>query len=162
MNLTDAQVVGALFIVVGTAVFIGVGALYVMALGSARWAQVEGRMLSAEYVSGADSSSSSQRPYWVHLKVRYEYEVGGRAFTGNRVIFGESMWRGKWAPKREDRQVPYTPDQTVTVYYDPARPHRSTLSRTVMDFQFRSVLVVAAVFVLAGIGALTGHITVQN
>jgi hypothetical protein len=156
------QIVGLILIVGGAALFIGVGALFLVARGSAAWAQTEGRILSAEYLTGSSVSSTNAGGYWAELKVEYEYRVGDRTLTGQRVWFGQSLWNRKWAPRPEQRRPPFDPDQRVPVYYDPAHPERCTLWREVPVDRFRDVLIVAAIFVLAGIGVMTGHIAVRN
>ena len=159
--MTDAQVVGWVFLIVGAAVLAGAGSLYVMALGSARWASTEGRIVSAEWVRSSSTDSTTALSYRYRHEVTYEYAVGGSALTGKRPWFGHSMWGWRWAPRPEQRPTLYRVGQPVTVYYDPAHPERCTLSRTVPGDRFRLLLAVAGLFVLAGLGAMTGHVAVR-
>jgi hypothetical protein len=160
--MTANQIVGLVIIVGGAVLFVGVGALFLVARGSSRWAQTEGRILSAGFATGTSVDATNAGGYWVSLKVEYEYQVGDRMLTGHRVWFGQSLWNRQWAPRPEQRHVPFTPDQRVPVYYDPAHPERCTLWRHVPVDRFRDLLIVAAIFFLAGIGVMTGHIAVHN
>jgi Protein of unknown function (DUF3592) len=145
--------VGVLFIVLGTAMVIGVGPQYLIARGSVSWSQTQGRIVSPQ-------PADDVPPVDQNL-VRYEYEVNGRTLTGRRMAFGDNGWGWVWTPRREP-SLGYKPDQAVTVYYDPGHPERCTLSRVVPHWWFTQVFVGAGVLILAGIGVLTGHIAVSG
>lgn len=159
--MTNAQIVGGLFLVVGLALLAGAGSLYIMALGSGKWASTEGRIVSAEWVRSTSTGSTTGLGYSYRHEVKYEYTVDGRALTGKRPWFGHAMWGWRWAPTPAQRPTLYRVDQPVAVYYDPAHPERCTLSRTVPNDRFRTLLLVAGIFVLAGIGVMTGHVAVH-
>jgi hypothetical protein len=146
----------------GGALFVGVAALFLVARGSRAWSQTEGRILSAVYLTGSSVDATNAGGYWAQLKVEYEYHVGDRTLTGQRVWFGQSMWNRKWARTPEERRPPFKPGERVPVYYDPAHPERCTLWRHVPVDRFRDLLIVAAIFVIAGVGVLTGHVQVRN
>jgi len=149
--IATPTLVGVLFIVLGAVLFIVVGRQYLVARGSAAWSQTQGRIVSESPAEGV--------PHVNQPLVRYEYEVNGRMLTGARTAFGDSGWGWIWTSMREP-PFGHKPDQAVTVYYDPSRPERCTLSRVVPHWWFQQVFVAAAVLILAGIGVLTGHIAV--
>jgi hypothetical protein len=157
--MTGTTIAGIVIIVFGAGLFGSVAWLYLFARSSVRWSETQGRILTAtlggDYVS---SDVASARQY--RVLVTYEYEVGGRTFTGDRIQFGDSLFAWHWASSRHPARVGYRPDQTIAVYYDPAHPHHCTLSRVIPHWWFQQLLVVAAIFVLAGIGVLTGHVSV--
>ena len=149
----------------GAAVLVAVGSLYIVALGSAKWAQTEGRVVYAGWINHAQSTQNFKAfgpAYYVRHDVKYEYTVGGQTLSGSRPWFGHSMWGWRWAPRPEQRPRLYTVGQTTTVYYDPAHPERCTLSRNIPGDRFQTALVVAAILLLAGLGAMTGHIAVRG
>jgi hypothetical protein len=157
--MTTQAVVGMLLIVLGVVLIVGVGSLYVMARGSARWSQTDGRVVSVsvtESVAGAAVSGGYR------VFVEYEYEVDGRVLKGDRIQFGDSLFGWNTRSSRERNRPGFKVDQAVTVYYDPAHPERCTLSRVVPDWWFKQLLAAAVIFVLFGIGVLTGHVGVSG
>jgi len=160
--MTTAAVVGPLLIVIGAALIIGVGVLYLVARGSTRWSQTEGRIVSASLLgkggTTTETGTVTQRNY--RVIVQYAYEVDGRALTGDRIQFGDSLFGWNIASSLSPYQLSYKAGQVVAVYYDPAHPERCTLSRVVPDWWFRQLLVAALIFVVVGVGVLTGHVAV--
>ena len=154
--MTTAAVVGWLLIGLGAALIVGVGALYLMARGSRRWAEAGGRIVSVS--SSETVGYSANRSYRVF--VQYEYDVGGRVLNGDRIQFGDSLFGWHSASIRQPYRLGFKADQAVTVYYDPAHPERCTLSRVVPDWWFRQLLIAAAIILAFGIGVLTGHVAV--
>lgn len=164
--MTPTLVAATVLIALGAVLLGGVGWLYLVALRSAAWVATEGRVVSASLAGDhttVNPSSTSPVSRALRLVVTYRYEAGGRAFTGSRVHFGDSMWGARWIRGR-DRSAElarYTPDAVVTVYYDPAHPSRATLWRTVPHASFQQLLIVAVLFILAGIGVLNGVVKVR-
>ena len=96
---------------------------------TSRWPTVTGKITSS----------------WEVLKgerVKYDYEVGGRHYTGHNVCWGP---RGGTAePSHQELGEKYPPGRDVTVYYDPKSP-----ATAVLEPRNPRNLVVSAVFTLA-------------
>lgn len=107
----------------------GVGLMFWMrrrgglAAGSRAWPTARGRVLAAEvrsYRSGDGWSSRSHYP-----AVRYEYEVEGRRYTGDRIYFDQTSRAHAGPATRTVGRYPVGSE--VTVYYDPTDPARALL-----------------------------------
>jgi hypothetical protein len=149
--VSDATVVGGLFVAVGAALAAGVGWL--------RWLATRSESWPSEVVSG-DSGTRRQRPS-ERLRVTYAFSVDGREHVGDRIAFGDALWG--WTRDREHvgwRMSRYPVGAAVTVYYDPARPERCTLTRGPDGAPFGPLLAVAALLFAAGWGAILGWIRV--
>jgi len=157
--MTTPVVVGVFLILIGAALLIGVGALYLMARGSVTWSQTQGRILSASLATSAHDGTGGRN---YRTLVQYEYAVNGRTLQGTRIQFGDSLFGWNIASSLRPARLDFTLDQLVTVYYDPAHPERCTLSRVVPQWWFQQLLVVAVIIVLFGIGALTGRVDVRG
>lgn len=91
------------------------------ARSSLKWPAVDGEILTSE--AAFDPFSGHRR-----ARMRYQYVVDGKPYTGSRVAFNESsifsvVSGGTAAPLFQQ----YTAGQVVSVYYDPADPGRSVL-----------------------------------
>ena len=155
--MTGATIFGWLFIVIGGALLAGVGTLYAIARRAITWPSGEGRVLAAWWDTDAAVSAYRRNR---RLRVTYEYEVAGQKFTGTRIAFGDSLFG--WLRTRSDDAIPYTVGQAVIVSYDPGHPERCTLTRVPDARRFTQVLIVAAIFFVAGIAALNGVIHVRT
>jgi hypothetical protein len=159
--MTGTEIVGTLLVVLGGALLLGVGRLYGIARSSVGWTSVEGRIVTSKIDSTWDSRGAHGRSY--RVLVTYDYEVAGQRFTGRRIAFGDSflVW-SRSSDRMREVQAAYQPDQTVTVWYAPARPARCALSRELPEARFRAVLGVAAVILVVGVAVLTGHVQVRG
>ena len=157
--MTTTVVVGWFLIVLGVALLTGVGALYLMARGSGKWSQTQGRILTASFAHTVHDGTVGRN---YRVLVTYEYTVDGRALQGTRIQFGDSLFGWNFASSLRPVHLGFKPDQPVTVYYDPAHPGRCTLSRVIPQWWFQQLLFAAVIILLFGIGALTGHVTVQG
>src|SRR5262252_4687530 len=85
--MTDATIVGGLFVVVGCALLVGVAWLYLQAQASLSWVSTSGEVVSAERDTDGRPAANSSR-----IIVTYSYRVGQRTFQGHRVTFGDVIW----------------------------------------------------------------------
>ncbi len=109
-------------------IVLGIGLLTVVSnarsvyLGAASqaWPSVRGTVLSAAVLQRDDPESTDYIP-----EIRYRYRINAVAHTGSRINFGKSIM----ATKKNSEKIiqTYPPGSTVAVYYDPVRPHESTL-----------------------------------
>lgn len=117
-------VMGAIFALVA-AILIGIGVYgRGRAQASRQWPMVLGQVVS----SRVTSSSSSEGGTTYEPDIRYAYDVGGRAYSSNRVVFGGFSGTGnpRDAQKHTTR---YPAGAVVQVYYNPANPQDATLER---------------------------------
>ena len=160
--MSARDIVGWLLLLGGAGLFLGVAALYARARGTARWASVEGRITASRLDQDLNLDGGGRsRSYRVFLS--YEYEAGGRKRIGTRREFGDSLFG--WLRSREvsrGLQQAFPVGRVVTVYYDPDRPQRCTLSRDVDDARFRQLLVVALIIAAFGAGVLGGYVHVRD
>jgi hypothetical protein len=70
---------------------------------------------------------SSKKPTY-YPKIRYQYEVDGKIYTGDRISFSAVEGGEK---KSESQAVVnrYPSGQRVIVYYDPKHPNKAVLER---------------------------------
>jgi hypothetical protein len=116
--------------ILGFVVFatMGLGLLGYMAVStwysfdSIGWPVTEGRVLSSKVVThtgGGNTRNSNYVP-----RIDYEYTVGDRRYTGDRLAFGFGN-RSPQAAKAAVRR--FRPDRRVRVFYDAGNPERSVL-----------------------------------
>lgn len=117
------------------AVFAGAGAVtiyrgaispHLERRAAASW--VAGRCTITEVAIAQDVDSDGDRQY--APRVAYRLEVGGQSVRGERISFGERAWTNDLA-KAKRGAARYHVGQTVDCFYDPDRPSRVVLSRTV-------------------------------
>lgn len=144
---------------VGAALAAGVGWLHWLAQRSRSWPSVSGLVRGVEVIGG-DSGTRRQRPS-ERIRVTYAFSVDGREHVGDRIAFGDGLWG--WTRDRAHvawRTSRYPAGAPVTVYYDPARPGRCTLTRGSDGAPFVPFLAVAGLLFAAGWGAILGWIRV--
>ena len=105
-------------------------------------------MVGGEVVSTMNEGGRSV----YRAKVRYEYAVSGRPFTGKRIFFGDTGWFKK--ATASDRVERYKVGNPVEVCYDPKLPARSVLERDIHPELWNS-LATAAVVTLAVVWLVT-------
>jgi hypothetical protein len=158
--VSDATVVGGLFVAVGAALAAGVGWLRWLAKRSESWPSVPGVVRGVEVVGGDSGGAHRKRPS-ERIRVTYAFSVDGRDHVGDRIAFGDALWG--WTRDRAHvgwRMSRYPAGEPVTVYYDPARPDRCTLTRGPDGAPFVPFLAVAGLLVVVGWGAILGWIRV--
>jgi hypothetical protein len=86
---------------------------------SRHWLSVHGRVMNSKV------ETSPGGPHGPHHEpqVRYQYEVSGQRYVGNRISFADIS--GRMASERVVKRYPR--DMPVTVLYDPADPQESAL-----------------------------------
>ncbi len=90
-----------------------------LASASKNWPTVAGQISSARVVSHHAGRTTHHEAL-----VRYQYTIGKRTLTGDRVAFGTVVGDEKWAKSLVDR---YRPGQQVPVHVDPEDPQRAVL-----------------------------------
>jgi hypothetical protein len=107
----------------------GFGFAYFQAAGKARaaesWPATIGRVISAEVRVEQGMERHGERSVWYNPVVRYTYQAAGRSFEGARLRFGET--RNAKRNKAEEAIAPYRPGASVTVRYDPDKPHDAVI-----------------------------------
>jgi hypothetical protein len=127
---------GAIFVLCAAAAF---AALILIAVGvklnelrkARRWPETTGKVIASRVQSlskspsdpgyGRDETGVSNQPF-----VQYEYKVGGRTYQCSRISVAEEVDGTELRAILER----YPVGKVVTVYYDPARPERALLDRT--------------------------------
>ena len=119
-----ATLVGGIFAFVAV-IILGI-AVYMRrrAQASKQWPMVLGQVVS----SMITSSTSSEGGTTYSPDIRYAYDIGGQAYSSNRVAFGgfTSTSNPRDAQKHTDR---YPAGAVVQVYYNPNKPQDATLER---------------------------------
>ena len=118
-------------------------------LNALRWPATTGRVLEATIDRSRHGGFSSGR---YEPRVRYEYEVAGRRYIGDRLTFGLLALRSSvYAAEKLFRQKP---GDAIRVHYDPRRPERAVLrpGTTFMTFWVLGIGLVFLVSSLASIG----------
>lgn len=136
----------SIFILTGGGIMISAWRKIALGVQARQWPQTTGRLLSVQSKDSSDSESNSRE-----ILVRYAYAVDGKEYEGTTVhpSYGSSSFerahRGLEALLKPARQV--------SVYYDAARPERSTLS---VGFYSSTLALVSGGFLFfsAGVGFL--------
>ena len=114
------------------AILIGIGAIIQSRAASSRkWPMVLGQVVA----SHVQASPGSEGGTVYEPAVTYAYDVGGRAYTSNRIAFGGfgSSSSVKSAQNHVNR---YPAGSVVQVYYNPANPADATLERRAGQARF--------------------------
>lgn len=113
---------GVVFAAVGCAVVVLLGKpTRDQALASRSWPATEGTIIRSRLEQSSDDGK-----VWFSADIGYDYRVGGEAFTGHRVWFGDD-YRSSPGDEFRDAVDRYPLGSRVTVHYDPARPAQSVL-----------------------------------
>ena len=110
------------------------------------WPTAPGRILECRMETDGDGEMPIMK-----VKVRYDYEVGGQHFEGNRVAYG--YCGGTLQAEHQRLYDELRPDSQVMVHYQPDRPDRSVLVPGIHRLAFVG-LVYAIILVLVMSGAL--------
>jgi len=117
---------------------------------SASWPATQGKIVLSA-VTETTTTDNSNDGTWTERtfyfpKVRYEYSVLGKTYTGDRIAFGASKGFSTIAGAEKVLER-YPEDATVTVYYNPNNPADAVLEREMRGGT--SLLIVAIAFALA-------------
>jgi Protein of unknown function (DUF3592) len=121
--------------------------LFWLGIVSRRWSSAPGRIMHSSVIN------RKGRYNLANYYVRYEYEVRGRKYTGDRVRFGGAI-NANPADARST-VFRYPKDREVIVFYHPRRPNVSTLERKVLRYVF-ACLPIGLLITGAICGALFG------
>jgi hypothetical protein len=95
---------------------------------SKKWPSAEGKVTSSYVQKQVRSIKDGSKKPTYYPKIRYQYSVGGKSYTGERISFsgGEGGEEKSEAQAVVDR---YLSGQKVIVYYDPKNPERAVLEK---------------------------------
>ncbi|MCC7358104.1 MAG: DUF3592 domain-containing protein [Anaerolineales bacterium] len=127
--------------VIGAGIVLIAGYLRNRAARSQQWPSTLGQVLTSGVREIATDDGRFDWP-----NVTYQYAVGARTYTSNRVSFGPASAFGGYTA--QNVQARYPVGQAVTVYYDPGNPSEAVLERR--EHASRAYLIIALiVFLLA-------------
>jgi hypothetical protein len=141
----------AVFLIVGFLLLYWGYQSYQRSQESKAWPTVPGRVISAEvesYLSSSRSGSHHRHQRMYRANVVYEYTALGKAYTSQRVSFGDYS---SSSPAHAEKIVgQYPPQRSVMVYYDPAAPASAVLEPGAVG-GIVIVFAVGTIFFLVGI-----------
>lgn len=111
----------ALFLAVGLAI-LGFG-LRSLSLSkqAEEWPTTQGRIVSSDFITNTDDDGATYQ-----TKLKYDYNVAGRDYTGDKIAFGYSASSGRAFHREIYEALPL--NAQVAVRYDPNDPSRAALS----------------------------------
>jgi hypothetical protein len=107
---------------------------------SKKWPSVMGKVTSSYVQKQVRSIKDSSKKPTYYPKVRYQYSVGGKSYTGDRISFSG----GDGGEKKSEAQAVvdrYPSGQQVIVYYDLKHLERAVL---IMGFTWKTFMPFAA------------------
>lgn len=121
---------GALVILIGLAIMVAgwiVNLRTRRKAGSARaWPLAPGRITASDLIHKIETDADNQAQDVFYVRPTYDYEVDGRALTGDRVSFGASS-RFETRKAAEALAGRYPVGRDVAVLYNPRKPQESAL-----------------------------------
>ena len=112
---------GGLFVVVGIGLFIGLTLLPLTQwLGAQDWKETPCRIVSSEVKSHSDDDGTTYS-----VAIVYDYEFGGRQYTGSRYNFVTGSSSGKSGKQAIVNRYP--PGSQQHCYVDPGNPDKVIL-----------------------------------
>lgn len=136
----------SIFIIVGGGMMAFTARKIMVGIQAKRWPQTSGQVVSVESKDTSDSESSSRE-----ILVRYAYNVNGLDYESSTIH--PAYTSSSFEQAHEGIESLLRPAQKVRVYYDAAKPSRSTLS---VGFYSGSLAAFSAglIFFGAGVGFL--------
>jgi hypothetical protein len=121
------------------------------ALWALRWKATDGHITRSTVTTEQIGDDFKVTRY--RADVRYEYGVGGRAYSGHRLALGEPEEDSLFAYQQqaESKAARFQPGDRVTVYFDPDNPSNATLDRAqgaFVAFVMGVIAMAGALFVL--------------
>lgn len=117
---------------------------------SQAWTSASGR-ITESYVRREDSTDSDGYPQtYYYPEVRYEYDLLGATFTGDKIAFGTKTGNSG-QKKAQEALAQYPVGKSVTVYYDPNNREEAVLERRVGGKVF---LIVGIIFLMVALCTL--------
>jgi len=95
---------------------------------SKKWPSAEGKITSSYVPKQVRSIKDSSKKPTYYPKVCYQYEVGGKTYTCDRLSFAG----GEGGEKKSEAQAVvnrYPSGQKVIVHYDPKHPEKAVVER---------------------------------
>jgi hypothetical protein len=124
--LQTLEAIAALWIFIGLVALSFGGVQAIEAGRMAKWPAAPGRVVASESVTTAFRGLGLR--YALAVRIVYEYEVGGTAYTGERVgVETQPVETDSAEGQRRLRNYPVGAE--VTVYYDPDDPAAAVLER---------------------------------
>jgi len=147
--------IGLVFIAVGFGLAWFARRTWKLASASQTWPKTTGKVLRSYVEESEHTDQQDNTVTMYHAQVRYEFEVDGLRYEGQRIQFGGPAGTGVIA-KAQAIAARYPVDSAVDVYYDPVNPSMCTLDRTfsyvgvglMMGMGIFFIIVGAVVFVL--------------
>ncbi len=122
------------------------------AQASLRWPSTKGEITGSEFLASTLDSPSS-------FKIQYQYQIGSRQYSSNKVHLGVNMATGsnKFNQGIVDK---YPQGKSVTVFYNPENHQESFLERQIRGFAMYymmgiPLIIVGIVFLLAAFGIIS-------
>lgn len=119
----------ALLLIGGFATYQG-GRMIANGFKSRDWLATEGRVVQSRVdTATANRTSGGLRRNTTEYRatIRYEYNVGGVAYTGDRITVERTGYSGQNRGAAENAIRDYASGTAVTVYYDPRDPATAVL-----------------------------------
>ena len=122
------------------------------------WPTTQGRIVSATLLARRTTTGGHGVALNWFPDIRYEYEVAGTAYRGDRVFAGlavGSSFRGSV----ERKLAQYPEGRMVQVFYNPANPSQAVLETTAPGSNILLIVAVIGAAMLIGTTALTMGVT---
>ena len=117
---------------------------------STSWSSVSGR-ITESYLREENRTDSDGYPQtYYYPEVRYEYDLLGATYTGDKIAFGSKTGNGS-QKKTQEALAQYPVGKSVSVYYDPNNPEDAVFERRVGGKVF---LIVGIIFCLVALCTL--------
>lgn len=96
------------------------------ALQSTSWSTAPGRVTLSEVtkLKSTDAKSRTTAVTW-HATIEYRYTVGGQAYDGDQIWFGQ--YKSSNDDVAREAVQAYPEGRKITVYHDPDEPHSAVL-----------------------------------
>jgi hypothetical protein len=122
---------------------------------SQHWPSVEGEITSSYVQQDVRSIEDSSKKPTFSPKISYQYSVGGKTYTGEKISFSG----GEGGEKKNKAQAVvnrYSSGKKVAVYYDPNHPEKAVLET---GFSWKTFMPFAAGlgFLIVGIICLRAY-----
>ncbi|MBN1310316.1 MAG: DUF3592 domain-containing protein [Anaerolineae bacterium] len=117
------------------------------ARASEGWPTAQGTVLESWVRRSSSTDSDGGTSHRYYPEVRYQYQVMGREFQGDRMAFGPRQRGNRSAAEKV--VAGYPAGESVTVYYQPDQPASAILERSVPKMPLFSgiLLILMGIFI---------------